>query len=159
MSICVVTAQQYPIEDTLNSLITACEHSVRNFLAAKQHISNDMLETLFRNYAQQRAQFIIALRAEVRCHGGKPALGSDMVGLMLRGWMNLKTALKVKGANDKELINQCMRAEEEVLDTYHTTIQNTELPADVVMLINRQFEEINQVYNNIRLIVNEGDVV
>lgn len=127
----------------LNQIIVVCSDSARNFQKAAESLSSDLLQTLFQSYAQQRRQFAIALKAEVRRQGGKPAnVRSPPDG-------DFPQLARVEGGNDQTIIAQCRYSEEQVLQTYEKILQ-TALPADVITLIQRQSDEVVQVYRNVR---------
>jgi uncharacterized protein (TIGR02284 family) len=151
-----MATQQHGTIDALNSLIKVCEDSTRMFETAAETISNELLTTLFSNYAQQRSQFAIALKAEVRREGGEPEQQGTLSGSMHRSWTNIKTALSSQ--DGQTAIKECARSEEMVMQTYEDVLQQ-HLPADVINLIKRQHEEITLIHRNIQRIEQRLDAL
>jgi uncharacterized protein (TIGR02284 family) len=148
--------KQQAVIDSLNQLIVACEDSEQVFRMVSETVTSDVLKTLFANYAEQRAQFAIALKAEVHRQGGKPKLSGSLTGAMHRGWMSIKAALT--SGDEKALVSECLHSEETTIQAYADICRQT-IPADVLSFVNRQYEGIVQVYNHIRTIANRLDLI
>jgi uncharacterized protein (TIGR02284 family) len=133
----------------LHQLISACQDSARNLRTAAEGINNDLLTHLFASYAEQRTHFAIALNAEARRQGSTTSPAGSVSGALQRGWINIKAAL-TRG-DEKTLVHECIASEHATLETYQQA-RRTNLPADILNLINRQYDELKLVHTNIRRI-------
>jgi uncharacterized protein (TIGR02284 family) len=83
-------------EDTiteLNGLIRTCKDAEFGYRTAAADVHNTELETIFTECAKQRGQFTRSLQAEVERLGGHPEDSGSLTGTLMRGWMDLKSAL------------------------------------------------------------------
>jgi uncharacterized protein (TIGR02284 family) len=130
----------------LNRLVIMCEESTHGFRLAAESLTSGLLTTLLAHYARQRLHFAIALRAEVRRQGGKPCRGSsppcatDGDGVY-RGEV-------LRQGSSRAILKECERSEAHTVQTYESALRSG-LPADVVAMIQRQYQEIHLVYRNI----------
>src|SRR5262249_48764726 len=105
------------------------------------------LKRFFRYYACQRARFAAELQEEVHRHGAMPPRGGTVVGALHRGWLKVKSA--VLGTEEAELLAECERAEDVVLQNYEAASHEV-LPADLQELIARQYRDIKRVRDRLR---------
>jgi uncharacterized protein (TIGR02284 family) len=100
-------------EDTiaeLNGLIRVCKDGELGYRTAAADVRNTELETIFTEYSKQRGQFARKLRAEVERLGGNPEDSGSMSGTLLRGWMDVKSALS--SGSGAAVIATCETGEE-----------------------------------------------
>jgi uncharacterized protein (TIGR02284 family) len=79
--------------------------------------------------------------------GGDPEKSGSAVGAIHRGWMDIKSALT--GKDDRAIITECERGEDSSVKNYEEALKKN-LPADVYVLVNRQYNEIKQAHDRIR---------
>ncbi|HEX7312841.1 MAG TPA: PA2169 family four-helix-bundle protein [Pyrinomonadaceae bacterium] len=129
---------------TLNELIETCRDGREGFRAAAEGVRGAELRELFHDYARQRADFAGTLQEEVRRLGGEPERTGSLVATLHRGWMGLRAALE--GNDDRAIVSECERGESVALETYRTAL-NTDMPANVRALVERQFAEVKEAHH------------
>jgi uncharacterized protein (TIGR02284 family) len=132
---------------TLNTLIETCEDGVQGFQTAAEALQNSSTRDLFRQYARERAGCVQELRAEIRRLGGTPEEGGSVSGAMHRGWMNLKSA--IAGKSDSAIVAEAERGEDVAIATYRTALQS-DLPAPLHQMIQRQLTQIKATHDRVR---------
>lgn len=136
---------QTAIVDALHRLVMANEQSVELFQAIAAVLSNDLLRAMFANYAQQRTQFTIALKAEIHHHRRN--------GLAQRSQTSdenhQKPEAMLHSYEERAMLRESIQNENHVLQTYSEVLRSP-LPADVLSLVHRQYKEIDLVFENIR---------
>lgn len=136
---------QTAIVDALHRLVMANEQSVELFQAIAAVLSNDLLRVMFANYAQQRTQFTIALKAEIYRHRRN--------GLAQRNQTSdenhQKPEATLRSHEEQAMLRESIQNENHVLQAYSEVLRSP-LPADVLSLVHRQYKEIDLVFENIR---------
>ena len=103
---------------------------------------------LFNIFSQQRAQFVSELEAEVHRLGGNVAKAGIRTGPFDRSWMNLKTSIH---RDEASIIAECQRQEEAAVNDYQKVL-NVDLPLDVQYVVKRQYMDIKDAYDRIRIL-------
>jgi uncharacterized protein (TIGR02284 family) len=132
------------VVSTLNGLIETCRDAQEGFRAAAEGVRGAELRELFHDYARQRASFAGELQDEVRRLGGDPERTGSIVGSLHRGWMGLRAALE--GDDDRVIVSECERGEEAALAGYRSAL-DTDMPAGVRSMVERQFAEVKEARN------------
>jgi uncharacterized protein (TIGR02284 family) len=133
----------------LNDLIATCREGNELYRAAAENITNSEFRRLFNIFSQQRAQFVSELQAEVHRLGGE-LLGQDMQLETLRAqWRNRKS--KFYGVDEVSIIADCQDAEELAVNHYQEALK-ADLPLDVQYVIKRQYMDIKDAYDRIRIL-------
>ena len=129
---------------TLNGLIETCRDGQEGFRTAAEGVRSAELRELFRGYSRERASFVGELQDEVRRLGGDPERTGSLVATLHRGWMGLRAALE--GDDDAVILGECERGEDVALETYRSAL-DTDMPANVRSMIERQFAEVKEAHN------------
>ena len=132
---------------TLNNLIETCKDGQEGFQQAAEGVERSDLKTLFYEYSQQRAKFAGELQASVREIGGDPEQSSSVAGSLHRGWINIKSI--VTGKDELAILNECERGEDVAKKAYKDALA-ANLPANVVSVVQRQADEVNQAHDRVR---------
>jgi uncharacterized protein (TIGR02284 family) len=133
----------------LNGLIETCKDGQEGYRTAAEHITNSEFRRLFNIFSQQRAQFVTELQAEVHRLGGEPKDSGSVSGSLHRGWIDLKAAI---GAGDEtSIIAECQRGEEATVNNYQEALK-ADLPLDVQYVVKRQYMDIKDAYDRIRIL-------
>ncbi len=132
---------------TLNNLIETAKDGQNGFQTAADGVNNPELKTLFNTYAQQRAQFVTELQAEVRRLGGDPEKSGSVAATLHRGWINIKSA--VTGNDEGAVISECERGEDSAVANYREAL-NANLPPDIKTTIERQYGQVKEAHDRIR---------
>lgn len=134
---------------TLNDLIETCKDGEQGFKMAAENIDDQELVSLFHSYARQRAQFAVELSDQVLRLGGNPEERGSMGGALHRGWINIKSA--VTSRNPSDILAECERGEDVAVSEYRDALSK-DLPDDVRPFVERQYEQIQDAYDHIRMI-------
>jgi uncharacterized protein (TIGR02284 family) len=132
----------------LIDLVETCKDGEECFRNAAENISNSEFRRLFSIFAQQRAQFVTELQAEVHRLGGDPGKVVNMSGPLHRTWMNLKSATP---RDESSIIAECQREEEAAVNDYQEALK-ADLPLDVQYVVKRQYMDIKDAYDRIRIL-------
>lgn len=129
----------------LNELIRVCRDSQEGFRVAAESVRNRGLKTLFKSFAQQRAEFANELQEEIRRLDGTPRQGGSTLAGLHRGWINIKAAMTI-GAQRTEngVLEETQRGERVARRTYAQALEK-ELPDDTEALVRRQHQSILRV--------------
>ncbi|HZI20181.1 MAG TPA: PA2169 family four-helix-bundle protein [Pyrinomonadaceae bacterium] len=131
---------------TLNDLIETCRDGQHGFQTAAGHVADAELKELFHGYSLQRAGFVGELQDEARRLGGEPAAEGSLAASLHRGWIDLKAAVT---SGDRAVLEECGRGEEAALGAYRGAL-DSDLPASVRALVERQFSEIKKARDRVR---------
>jgi uncharacterized protein (TIGR02284 family) len=136
----------------LERLIQTCNRGREGFRNAAESIQNSEFRRLFNIFAQQRAQFITELKAEAHRLGGD---GNIEEGTMQPSGKTLpfrSPASKVGGIRDEgTVIAECQREEEAAVNEYQEALK-ADLPLDVQYVVKRQYMDIRDAYDRIRIL-------
>lgn len=131
----------------LNGLIETCKDGQEGFKTAAEGIKDSAIKKLFLEYSQQRAQFAGELQGLVRSLGGDPEKTGSVAAALHRGWMDIKSA--VTGEDEHAVLSECERGEDSAVTAYQDALKEN-LPANLVGVIQRQFQAIQEAHNRVR---------
>jgi uncharacterized protein (TIGR02284 family) len=134
----------------LNNLIETCKRGQTVFRSAAESIQNSEFRRLFNIFSQQRAQFVTELQSEVSRLGGYRSRQTEPRG---QGHgVPLKTSGKAGGLRDEaSVIAACQREEEAAVQDYQEALK-AELPLDVQYVVKRQYMDIKDAYDRVRIL-------
>ncbi len=137
----------------LNNLIEACRKGQNTFRNAAESIQNSEFRRLFNIFSQQRVQFTTELQSEVHRLGGDASKGTDTVTLPGNTVpFRSSTAAKTAGRRDEAIIiAECQREEEAAVNDYQEALK-ADLPLDVQYVVKRQYMDIKDAYDRIRIL-------
>jgi uncharacterized protein (TIGR02284 family) len=137
----------------LNGLVQTCKRGEEVFRSAAENIRNSEFRRLFNIFAQQRTQFISELQVEIHRLGGdvgtaptptatttsqktipfnRPSVGSEL-------------------RDEASIIAMCQREEEAAVNDYQEALK-ADLPLDVQYVVKRQYMDIKDAYDRIRIL-------
>jgi len=136
--------------DILNDLIRCCTNGEEGFRIAAESIRNSEFRRLFNIFSQQRAQFASELRAEIHRLGGSATLDTATAST---GTEPSKSSLKyfTPAADECAVIMQCQQREETAVNSYQEALK-ADLPLDVQYVVKRQYMDIKDAYDRIRIL-------
>ena len=139
------------IVKTLGSLYRIVEAGERGYAVAASNVENRALKILFQTFVKQRADFKAELATEIQRLGGHAHGRSSFLGIVHRGRIDIFAALTIGAENvEKVVLKEVMIGERVALATYKRTLK-LELHPDTRDLVQRQFEEVSKVVDQIRL--------
>lgn len=135
------------ISALLNGLIETCLDGEHGYRAAATEVKDTAMESVFTQYAEQRAKFVKELRAEVARIGGTPAESGSVTGAVHRGWISVKSALT--GADAAAVVAACETGEESAVAAYDRAGDST-VSGETRSLIQRQAGQVREALNHVK---------
>jgi len=136
-----VTTQDTIVE--LNGLIQTCKDGELGYRTAAADVRNTELETVFTGYSKQRGRFAQKLQAEVERLGGKPGDSGSAGGTLLRGWMEVKSALT--SGSGGAIIATCETGEEVAVAAFDWVV-NLDISGQTRSLVEKQCKSIKEAH-------------
>jgi uncharacterized protein (TIGR02284 family) len=136
----------------LNELVETSKNGEKGFQAAAEDTKNPQLKSLFQKRAADCSAGAAELQAAVTQLGGKPEDSGTVAGAMHRGWLNLKAA--VAGRTDTAILEECERGED-VAKKHYGDALNEPLPENVRHLVQKQYEGVLRIHDQIRDLRNQ----
>jgi uncharacterized protein (TIGR02284 family) len=131
----------------LNDLVETSKDGERGFRKAAEDAHDTQLKALFVSRAEDCTQGARELQDVVQKLGGKPETGGTVGGALRRGWADVKSA--VAGRSDYDILAECEKGEDVAKKNYSDALEK-ELPADVRMVVDRQFQGVIRNHDRIR---------
>jgi uncharacterized protein (TIGR02284 family) len=135
----------------LNGLVETCRRGEESFRSAAEGIRNSEFRRLFNIFAQQRAQFISELQAEIHRLGGKIGK-ADTAPTSADNTIPFSRPSATPDTRDEaRIIADCQREEEAAVNDYQEALK-ADLPLDVQYVVKRQYMDIKDAYDRIRIL-------
>lgn len=131
----------------LNDLVETSKDGERGFRKAAEDAHDTQLKALFVSRAEDCTRGARELQDVVQKLGGKPETGGSMSGALRRGWADVKSA--VAGRSDYEILAECEKGEDVAKKHYNDALEE-DLPPDVRMVVDRQFQGVIENHDRIR---------
>jgi len=141
---------------TLNSLIETCKDGEEGFRTAGDAVEDLDIRTVCHLFGQQRARFASELNNEVLRRGGEPVESGHVSASLHRGWLHLKTAIGSK--HEASIVDECERGEDAAMKAYEDALK-TQLPSDLLSIVEEQYEEIRKAHAVVRGMKREAHAV
>jgi len=141
------------VVDVLNDLIESARDGEYGFMSCAEHADSAQLKSVFQRHAQECAAAAVELEHEIRRLGGEPASGGTVSGALHRGWVSVKSALSIR--DDKAVLQECERGEDAAVARYRKALQQ-DLPADVLLVVQRQMSGVQRNHDQIRRMRDEA---
>ena len=135
--------------ETLNDLLENARDGALGFREASDHARSAELKQLFRRRADACTLAASELQAQLRQAGGKIDAGGTVAGATHRIWTHIRGLFG--GASDETMLNECERGEDVSVARYRKALQEN-LPHELHALVQRQFEEVRQAHDEIRVL-------
>jgi uncharacterized protein (TIGR02284 family) len=136
----------------LHNLIGTCKKGQNVFRGAAEGIQNSEFRRLFNIFSQQRSQFITELQAEVNRLGGDLSKADDTMSLSNNTLPFRTASTRPAGTRDEaSVIAECQREEEAAVNDYQEALK-ADLPLDVQYVVKRQYMDIKDAYDRIRIL-------
>lgn len=136
----------------LGYLYRIVEVGERGYAVAATNINNRALKILFRLNAYRRARIKDEIFAEIQRLGGQIRAGSDFLGIVHRGRIDIFAALTIGAKNvERVVLKEVLIGERVAIKTFEKTLKK-DLPPDTREMVMRQFEEVRKVVDQVRLL-------
>jgi uncharacterized protein (TIGR02284 family) len=133
----------------INDLIETLRDGQEGFRAAAEDVSSPELQTLFREFSQQRGQFVTELQVAAKDHGeDEPETSGSVAGALHRGWIDLKAALASR--DEHAILAECERGEDSAVAEFKKAMESDDLSADVRAVVTRQFGVVKATHDRVR---------
>lgn len=139
---------------TLNGLIETCRNGQEGFTHAAEGVEDGNLQTLFREYAFRRSQYVGELQSLVQTLGGDPEDSGSIGGALHRGWLNIKAA--VTGRDEEAVLNECERGEDVAKEAYKDALE-MQLPDYIREVVENQYQGVLASHDNIKALRNAAN--
>ncbi|GAB4054154.1 ferritin-like domain-containing protein [Spirosoma litoris] len=136
-----VKVSRVEILDQLSQLLTLSHDAEKGYQEAAENVDDNDLKILLQTQSRQRAEFAQELDREIRALGGEPDEGTSLTADLHRAWINIKSAFSTN--DDKAVVQECHRGDQEALNTYNAVLQETDLAASTRELLLQQKHSID----------------
>jgi uncharacterized protein (TIGR02284 family) len=130
----------------LNELIEVCMDGERGYRTAADHVRNSQLESVFGEYAKQRAGCARQLQAEVVRLGGDAADSGTLKAAVHRGWIDLKSALT--GGDGSAIIAACETGEDFAQAAFERVV-NAGISGETRSLVEKEWRQIGEAHQRL----------
>ncbi|MBX7174587.1 MAG: PA2169 family four-helix-bundle protein [Pyrinomonadaceae bacterium] len=134
--------------NVLNRLIETSKDGHEGFKQAAENIPDSDLKTAFYEFSQQRSQFVGELQEFVRELGGNPENSGSVLGIIHRGWIDLKTA--ILGNDTEAILNEVERGEDTAKSNYQDALDKI-IPANIRSAIENQYYTIKASHDRVKI--------
>jgi len=127
------------------------EAGEKGYAVAASNVCNGALKILYKSYAQQRFQFKEEIFAEIQRLGGHARPRSSFPGIVHRGRIDIFAALTIGDENvEKMVLKEVLLGEKVAVKAYEKSLKK-DLPPETREMLERQFEEVRNVVEQVRL--------
>jgi uncharacterized protein (TIGR02284 family) len=133
--------------DLLNNLVETCKDGCEGFQTAADESKDPNLQSIFRRYSTQRADFARELRQVIGTLGGEPDKHGSVSGALHRGWINIKAA--VSSNEPHAVLEEAERGEDAAVAAYRDASEQIYDPV-ARDLVSRQFTAVKAAHDEVR---------
>lgn len=142
-----MTTMNEDLHATLNELVKVCKDEEAFFRDAAERIDERPLQSLLREWSQERGRFASELEGDVRRLGGTPKDAGSVQGAVRRAWVNVKST--VSNEAEELFLTECRRLESNARDKYQEALTKT-LPAELLRRVEQQYEAVKDTHARLR---------
>ncbi|WP_082524504.1 PA2169 family four-helix-bundle protein [Pseudorhodoferax sp. Leaf274] len=135
------------VVDVLNDLLENARDGEYGFKTCAEQVETANAKQLFAARAEGCRQAGEELVQLIRQYGGEPASGGTVSGAMHRGWVAVKGA--VGADSELSILESCERGEDTAIARYRKALKSN-LPADVLAVVQRQADGAQRNHDQIR---------
>jgi uncharacterized protein (TIGR02284 family) len=140
------------VRNALVYLYKIVEAGEKGYAVVASNVRTRALKILYKSYAQQRFQFKEEIFAEIQRLGGHARPGSNFLGLVHRGRIDIFAALTIGAENvEKVVLKEVLLGEKVAVKAYEKTLKK-DLPPETRDILERQFDEVRNVVEQVRLL-------
>ena len=138
------------VVSVLHNLIETCRRAHNAFRMAAENIQSSEFRRLFNVFAQQTAQFVTELQAEMHRLGGEtlPESSRNLDNTVV---FPVSAAKPSRLRDEASIVLECQREEEAALVAFQEALK-ADLPLDVQYVVKRQYMDIKDAYDRIRIL-------
>ena len=135
------------VTSVLNDLVETAKDGEEGFRTAAGDTRNGELQAIFMRRAEDCRRGAVDLQQLIVQLGGEPEKSGSLAGALHRGWVNLKASLS--GRPDLALLEECERGESVARTRYREALEK-DLPGDIRLVVQRQYDGVVQNHAQIR---------
>lgn len=132
----------------LNKLITTLYDGENGYKEAAEEVDAVSLANKFRELSQQRYNFGHEIKPLITQLGGEVDKGGSTGAALHRAWIDIKGALSSQ--DEAAVLKECIRGDENAIETYKGVLNDTNLSADARQVITRQTQELERTVAELR---------
>ena len=138
--------------NALVCLYKIVEAGEKGYAVVASNVSNRALKILYKAHAQQRLQFKEEMFVEIQRLGGHTRPGSNFLGIVHRGRIDIFAALTIGAENvEKLVLKELLLGETAAVKAYEKTLKK-DLPPETREILERQFDEVRNDVDQVRLL-------
>lgn len=138
---------RYDVIRTLNELIETSRDGEEGFRTCAGNVKNRNLKVFFEQKAERCREGAEQLQQIVREMGDQPQQGGSASGAVHRFWVNIRGT--ISGMDDNTILDECERGEDTARTAYEEALRH-ELPGDVRLVVERQYQEVRNNHDRVR---------
>ena len=142
------TTTSYDTVNCLQQLVSISRDSEDGFREASRDVRNQDLKELFTMIARQRGEFGTELKGIVSSLDEDPETSKDLGGEARLLWLELKAALSA--GDEHTILFECERGEDAAVNAYRDVLKDYELPPDIRVVVEKQWEAVQKSHERIR---------
>jgi uncharacterized protein (TIGR02284 family) len=141
------------VVSVINDVIETCKDGEEGFRSCAEDIKNPELKGLFMKRAQECASSAHELQQLVLTLGGDPEDSTSVGGDLHRRWVDLKSL--ITGKDETAILNECEHGEDVAIKSYKQALEK-DLPANVRMVIEQQYQGVKHNHDQIKALRNKA---
>jgi len=131
----------------VNELIETSRDGEKGFSKSAEEVEEPQIKSLFLKRAQNCSTAARELEEQLKRLGGKVEEGGSVTGALHRGWVDVKAT--VTGHDTAAILAETERGEDYAKKVYGEALE-TDLPADLRQLIERQYQGVLANHDEVR---------
>ena len=140
------------VRKVLADLYKIVEAGEKGYAVVASNVRNRALKVLFKSHVQQRLNFKEEILAEIRRLDGDAEPSSSVLGMIHRGRIDIFATLTIGAESvEKVLLKEVMLGERVAIRAYENALKK-ELPPETRAMLERQFEDLRRVVDQIQLL-------
>lgn len=136
------------IVDTLQELTEFVNDRIEGYERAVKESKNPEFQAYYRKLASQSTDFSNELNTFIRSYGGEMERDTTLKGKFYRQWMDVKAAFTDR--DEEAVLGNNIYGEEWAIKAYKDALDNGNLPPEIRMVVERQYQTSLETYNQLK---------
>lgn len=136
------------IVDTLQELTEFVNDRIEGYERAVKESKNPEFQSYYRKLASQSTDFSNELNTFIRSYGGEMERDTTLKGKFYRQWMDVKAAFTNR--DEEAVLGNNIYGEEWAIKAYKDALDNGNLPPEIRMVVERQYQTSLETYNQLK---------
>jgi uncharacterized protein (TIGR02284 family) len=139
--------EKQQVIETLNNLLAITKDGERGFRICAGAVTSLDLKMELESAARRCVEGALELEMKIRTLGGEPAASGTVTGALHRAWTDIVPGIMERG--DCAVLDECKRGEDVAKQAYEDALVE-DLPADVEVIVRRQYQGVTENHERIR---------